>query len=48
MSSHEKVKFIRLIEGSDLNISTALTKHDVARSTYCRWRRKLKGMGLGQ
>jgi putative transposase len=46
MSRNDKVKFIRLIEGSDLNISTALTKYDVPRSTYYRWRRKLRSMGI--
>jgi transposase InsO family protein len=39
------MKFIRLIEGSDLTISDALAKYDVPRSTYYRWKRKLKAMG---
>jgi putative transposase len=46
MSRNDKMKFIRLIEGSDLNISTVLTKYDVPRSTYYRWRRKLRSMGI--
>jgi transposase InsO family protein len=46
MSSHNKMKFIRLIEGSDLGISTALAKYDVPRSTYYRWKRQLKAMGI--
>jgi len=36
MSRNDKLKFIRLIEGSELNISMALTKYDVPRSTYVR------------
>jgi transposase InsO family protein len=46
MSRNDKLKFIRLIEGSELNISMALTKYDVPRSTYYRWKRKLKKTGL--
>jgi len=45
MSCSEKLKFIRLVEGSDLNISDALVKYDVPRSTYYRWKRKLRTMG---
>jgi len=45
MSSTEKMKFIRLIEGSDLTISDALVQYDVPRSTYYRWKRNLKTMG---
>ena len=45
MSSTEKMKFIRLIEGSDLSISDGLTQYDVPRSTYYRWKRNLKTMG---
>jgi ACT domain-containing protein len=39
MSCSEKMKFIRLIEGSDLSTSDALAKYDVPRSTYYRWKR---------
>ena len=46
MSRNEKMKFIRLIEGSDLNISESLAKYDVPRSTYYRWKRNFKAMGL--
>ena len=45
MSCTEKMKFIRLIEGSDLTISDALAHYDVPRSTYYRWKRNLKTMG---
>ena len=45
MSRTEKMKFIRLIEGSDLNISDALVQYPVPRSTYHRWKRNLKTMG---
>jgi transposase InsO family protein len=46
MSKTEKMKFIRLIEGSDMSISDALAKYDVPRSTYYRWKRKLRTQGL--
>jgi len=46
MSRNDKMKFIRLIEGSKLNISDALSKYDVPRSTYYRWKRKLKSQGI--
>ena len=32
MSKNDKMKFIRLIEGSDLSISDALAKYDVPRA----------------
>jgi hypothetical protein len=34
MSRNEKMKFIRLIEGSGLNITDALARYDVPRRTY--------------
>ena len=46
MSRNDKMKFIRLVEGSDLSISDALAKYDVPRSTYYRWKRKLKSQGI--
>ena len=46
MSRNDKMKFIRLIEGSELNISDALSKYDVPRSTYYRWKRKLRSQGI--
>lgn len=46
MSRNDKMKFIRLIEGSELNICDALSKYDVPRSTYYRWKRKLKSHGI--
>jgi transposase InsO family protein len=45
MSRTEKIKFIRLIEGSAVSISDALVQYDVPRSTYYRWKRNLKTMG---
>jgi putative transposase len=45
MSRNGKMRFIRLIEGSDLSISEALAKYDVPRSTYYRWKRKLRTQG---
>ena len=46
MSRNEKMKFIRLIEGSQLNITDALAKYDVPRSTYYRWKHKLRNQGI--
>jgi transposase len=46
MSRNEKMKFIRLIEGSRLCISDALDRYDVPRSTYYRWKRKLRNQGV--
>ena len=46
MSRNEKMKFIRLIEGSGLNTTGALAKYDVPRSTYYRWKRKLRNQGI--
>ncbi len=34
MSRNEKLKFIRLIEGSELGASAALKEYDIPRSTY--------------
>jgi len=46
MSRNEKIKFIRLIEGADMSISGALGRFDIPRSTYYRWKRKLRTMGI--
>ena len=46
MSRNEKLKFIRLIEGAELSASAALNKYDIPRSTYYRWKRKMKSQGL--
>ena len=46
MSRNEKMKFIRMIEGSELGISDALGRYDIPRSTYYRWKRKLRTMGI--
>jgi transposase InsO family protein len=40
------MKFVRLIEGADMSISDALAKYDVPRSTYYRWKRKLRTFGV--
>ena len=46
MSRNEKMKFIRLIEGSGLSICDALARYDVPRSTYYRWKGKLRCQGI--
>ena len=45
MSRNEKLKFIRLVEGSPLSTNAALKKYDIPTSTYYRWKRKMKSMG---
>jgi putative transposase len=45
MSRNDKMKFIRLIEGSQLSISDSLGRYDIPRSTYYRWKRKLITIG---
>ena len=46
MSRNDKMKFIRLIEGSGMSVSDALAQYDVPRSTYYRWKRRLKKHGV--
>jgi putative transposase len=46
MSKNEKLKFIRLVEGSQMSTAWALKKYDIPSSTYYRWRRKMKSMGV--
>jgi transposase len=45
MRRNEKLKFIRLIEGSERSASVALSNYDIPRSTYYRWKRKMKTQG---
>jgi putative transposase len=46
MAKYEKMEVIRLIESSQLNASQALERFDLPRTTYYRWKRKLRSMGL--
>jgi transposase InsO family protein len=46
MSRNEKLKFIRLVEGSEYDTASALKKYDIPPSTYYRWKRKMKSMGI--
>ena len=46
MSQDEKMDIIRQVESSGLSITQALKKLDMPRSTYYRWKRKLRTMGL--
>lgn len=46
MSRNDKLQCIRLIEGAEWSASAALCKLDVPRSTYYRWKRKLKSAGI--
>lgn len=45
MSRNEKMDVVRQVESSGLVISQALKKLDVAKSTYYRWKHKLRTMG---
>jgi len=46
MSKEQKMDMIRHVESSGLRTSQALKKLDMPRSTYYRWKRKLRTMGL--
>jgi len=46
MSRNQKMEIIRSVEGSGLNISDAINRFDIPRSTYYRWKRKLRTMGI--
>ncbi len=46
MSKDQKMDIIRHIESSGLSTSQALMKLDMPRSTYYRWKRKLRTIGL--
>lgn len=45
MSKNKKMDIIRNVESSGLSISQALKKVDMPRSTYYRWKHKLRTMG---
>ncbi len=45
MSKNKKMDIIRNVESSGLSISLALKKLDMPRSTYYRWKHKLRTMG---
>jgi putative transposase len=46
MSRDQKMEMIRSVESSDLSISEAINKLDIPRSTYYRWKRKLRSQGI--
>ena len=46
MSRNQKMEIIRFVESSGLNISGAINKFDIPRSTYYRWKRKLRSQGI--
>jgi len=46
MSKHQKLEAISLIESSGTSVCSALKRLGIARSTYYRWRRKFRTMGL--
>jgi putative transposase len=46
MSKGKKMEIIRSVESSDLSISKAIDKLDIPRSTYYRWKRKLRSQGI--
>ena len=46
MSRNQKMEMIRSVESSDLSISEAINKLDIPRSTYYRWKRRLRSQGI--
>jgi transposase InsO family protein len=46
MTKYQKMEVIRLIESSQLSASQALERFDLPRTTYYRWKRKLRSMGI--
>ena len=46
MSRNQKMEIIRSVESSGLNISDAIVKFAIPRSTYYRWKRKLHSHGI--
>jgi transposase InsO family protein len=46
MSRNQKMEIIRSVESSGLNISDAISKFDIPRSTYYRWKQKYRAMGI--
>lgn len=45
MSRDDKMNIIRQIESSQLSALDALEKFDMPKSTYYRWKKKLRNMG---
>jgi len=46
MSRNQKMEIIRSVEGCGLNICDAIAKFDIPRSTYYRWKLKLRSQGI--
>ena len=46
MSKYEKIDAISLVEGSELSVSGALNKIGLPRTTFYRWRKKFRTMGI--
>jgi len=46
MTKYQKMEIIRLIESSQLSALQALERFDLPRTTYYRWKRKLRFMGM--
>jgi len=46
MSRYEKMDAISLVEGSGLSVSNALNKIGLPRTTFYRWRKKFRTMGI--
>ena len=46
MSKYEKIDAISVIEGSGLSVARALNKIGLPRTTFYRWRKKFRTMGI--
>ena len=46
MSRYEKMDAISLVEGSELSVSSTLNKLGLPRTTFYRWRKKFRTMGI--
>lgn len=46
MNMHEKMKIMRIVEGSGLSIKDALDRIEISETTYYRWKRNFRASGI--
>ena len=46
MSAQKKLEVLRSVEGSGLKVTQALARIDISPSTYYRWRRRFRALGV--